>query len=52
MLSPDLQRIKHICDYCNEIEKTMLDMETHFKFLIMIQIIRDQFHSQLCRLAS
>lgn len=23
MLSPDLQRIKHICDYCNEIEKTI-----------------------------
>ncbi len=21
MLSPDLQRIKHILDYCNEIEK-------------------------------
>ena len=23
MLSPDLQRIKHILDYCNEIEKTI-----------------------------
>ena len=22
-MQPDLQRIKHICDYCNEIEKTM-----------------------------
>lgn len=32
MLSPDLQRIKHICDYCNEIEKTIARYGNAFEF--------------------
>ena len=30
MLSPDLQRIKHILDYCNEIKKTIARYGDYF----------------------
>ena len=32
MLPPDLQRIQHILDYCNEIEKTIRRYGESFEF--------------------
>lgn len=41
MMSPDLQRILRIHDYCWKFRKPSHDMETIFKFLTAMEIIRE-----------
>ena len=41
MMSPDLQRILRIRDYCLEIQKTISRYGNDFKFLTAMEIIRE-----------
>ena len=53
MLSPDLQRIKHIRDYCVEVEwGRLLVTETPLTSLIMTPTISALFRSAFCRLVN
>ena len=52
MLSPDLQRIKHIRDYCVEVERTIARYGNSFDILIMTPTISALFRSAFCRLVN
>ena len=52
MLSPDLQRIKHIRDYCVDVEGRLLVTETPLTSLIMTPTISALFRSACCRLVN
>ena len=52
MLSPDLQRIRHIYDYCVEIEKTILRYGNSFEVFDTMQINSVPYPFPLCKSAN